>query len=373
MRYIWQHIAAILSTYDGSLPLTHFLKHYCKQHPKLGSRDRKILSAMAYSWYRCSKAVGRPSPEATAGEAVETQIKACLKLCNVTVPMPDMDVAVPAFDAAALFPHEVAFSEGIVQNEWLQSMITQPDLFIRIRKEKEKIEQILNQHAIPYRYLSDTCMALPNGAKIDTLLQPDTYVVQDASSQETGKYFSPARNETWWDCCAGAGGKSILLKDIAPAVNLTVSDRRETILYNLRQRFKLYGLKQPEDLAMDITKRGTVDLVLGNRMFDNIICDAPCTGSGTWARTPEQLYFFDPAIVQQYAATQLAVATNAAAHLKPGGRLIYITCSVFRAENEDVVSRIAAEAGLTVMEEHSINGTGKRADSMFVVVMRKEE
>ena len=63
MRYIWQHIRSITEVYDGSIPLAHFLKGYFKQHPILGSRDRKMLSAMAYSFYRCSRGFGNVNIE----------------------------------------------------------------------------------------------------------------------------------------------------------------------------------------------------------------------------------------------------------------------------------------------------------------------
>ncbi|MGN6475877.1 MAG: hypothetical protein ACTHKV_01535, partial [Flavipsychrobacter sp.] len=77
MRYIWQHIQTIIQQYDGSLPLTHFLKTYFKKYPVLGSRDRKTISEMAYCWYRCSKAINPGLP-------FETRMHACLFLYSNT-------------------------------------------------------------------------------------------------------------------------------------------------------------------------------------------------------------------------------------------------------------------------------------------------
>src|SRR5688572_3900871 len=73
MRYIWQHIQTILENYTGGIPLSKYLKNYFRLHPKLGSRDRKILSDMAYSWYRASKAL----PEDVV---FEKRMQACLLL-----------------------------------------------------------------------------------------------------------------------------------------------------------------------------------------------------------------------------------------------------------------------------------------------------
>jgi 16S rRNA (cytosine967-C5)-methyltransferase len=287
------------------------------------------------------------------------------------MPLDDKSAAEFTFNLEALFPHDIALSDGIERDEWLRSMLVQPDLFIRLRKDKKKAEALLAQQELPYSISSGNCVALPNGAKIESILPADSYVVQDASSQATGDYFKPKKNEEWWDCCCGAGGKSLLLKDAEPTVRLTVSDRRESILHNLKQRFKLYGHTLPVSLVMDIADSAAVSSALGNRQFDNILCDVPCSGSGTWARTPEQLYFFDPLKVEHYSSLQAAIATNAAVHLKPGGRLIYITCSVFRQENEEVINTVIRNAGLQVNTLQLINGVGIKADSMFISVLQK--
>jgi 16S rRNA (cytosine967-C5)-methyltransferase len=109
----------------------------------------------------------------------------------------------------------------------------------------------------------------------------------------------------------------------------------------------------------------------GKELYDHIICDAPCSGSGTWARTPEQLYFWQPDKVHEFAALQLTIATNASKLLRPGGRLIYITCSVYQAENEGVVNALIAATGMRVLTQSLINGTTLKADSMYVAVLQK--
>jgi len=369
MRYIWQHIKTIIDTYNGSIPLSHFLKNYFKQYPILGSRDRKLLSTMAYSWYRCGKGVSSAD--------FETAIKECLLICNNELPKAlitegnNIAREKILYDSNALFLPDMAFSEGITREQWLASMLVQPNLFIRVLKDKGKLISLLNSQNIPFTFITDSCLSLPNGAKIDTLLQEDTYVVQDASSQETGTFFKPGKNEVWYDCCAGAGGKSLLLKSLEPSVWITVSDLRESVIYNLKQRFKTYGYHLPVAHTTDVDNKEQLSKSLGTKQFDHIICDAPCSGSGTWARTPEQLYFFDPKTIANFSTLQKQIAINVSQYLKPGGRLIYITCSVFKSENEDVVDEIAKETYLQLAECRLINGIGKQADSMFVAVLQK--
>ncbi len=370
MRSIRRHIQTITETYDGNVPLAHFLKNYFRQNPVLGSRDRKILSAIAYTYYRCAKGFnGNEWFHALTDKWLDNPKQFAdiplTKWLNENERFP--------FDLAKLFPNDIPLSEGIDKAEWLRSMLVQPALFIRIRKDRKKLLSMLTDSQIPATPITEYCMSLPNGAKIDALLPPDSYVVQDASSQQTGKYFNPKKGESWYDCCAGAGGKSLLLKDMEAGVSLTVSDRRESILHNLKERFRLYGHKLPTACVTDVADPKQLLAALGSTKFDNIICDAPCSGSGTWARTPEQMYFFNPGTLQAFSSLQKDIATNVAAYLRPGGRLIYITCSVFRAENEEVAEQVARQTGMTLIFSQLINGMSIHADSMYVAVLENNE
>ncbi|XZF16480.1 hypothetical protein ACTHGU_10090 [Chitinophagaceae bacterium MMS25-I14] len=386
MRYIWQHIHTIIDTYNGGVPLTHFLKNYFRQNPKLGSRDRKILSEMCYSYYRCEKAIGNTVTDR------DMRIQLALLLCatpskHIINFLPENYKALEnaslaekittleqdgiSFNPEALFPSQTALSAGIEKTGWLMSMLHQPRLFIRVRKSKDTIIRLLSEAGIDHHFITDNCLSLPNGVNVTTLLPEDTYVVQDASSQATGKFFAPTKNEQWYDCCCGAGGKSLLLKDLDPTVQLAVSDIRESILHNLRMRFKTYGHRSPESYILDVSDKKQLELQLGSRRFDHIIADVPCSGSGTWARTPEQLYFYREDFVKEISQRQAAILTNIAGKVKPGGTVFYITCSVFREENEAVVEKAVAATGLTIKHMEIINGLSLQADSMFLSVLEQ--
>lgn len=379
MRYIWQHTRFVIDNYTGDLPLSHYLKNYFRQHKQLGSRDRKMISEMVYGWYRCSKAL----PE---NLSFEEKMTMCLFICDTTVRqvvqlLPEkwlqninlsteqkiarlQDEGI-AFDLDKLLPFPTKVSAGLSKAEWLQAMLRQPQLFIRVRKETERITEILRQEHIAFDFIGEHCISLPNGTPVDKLLPPAWYVVQDASSQATGNFFKPQKKEAWWDCCSGAGGKSLLLKDIEPSLQLTVSDKRASILHNLTSRFTLYGHRQPEQVIVDVSDSAALQQALAGRLFDHIICDVPCSGSGTWGRTTEQLFFFDEASPAAFSALQRKIATNALNYLKPGGTLYYITCSIFEAENEAVVNELC-KTGATLLHQQILNGVHQKADSMFI-------
>lgn len=325
---------------------------------------------MAYSWYRCSKVVD-------ANLTLKEKVATCLRLCKTdNVRLQQLIESIPTdlsddITLITLFPHSLSLSKGITNAEWLAGMLTQPNLFIRIRKNGEKIKEILQNESIPYKMIGDKCMLLANGTNIGQWLPEYMYVVQDASSQKTGDYFDAQPNEKWWDCCSGAGGKSLLLKDKQPLVDLTVSDTRKTILNNLKERFRMYSHIMPVAYEANVADRTQLQDIIRNKEFDNIICDVPCTGSGTWSRTPEQMYFFKPETANELSQRQLQIAVNASEYLRKGGKLYYITCSVFQQENEDVVEQLTKAAGLTIEQMELINGTQLGADSMFIAVLKK--
>ena len=102
--------------------------------------------------------------------------------------------------------------------------------------------------------------------------------------------------------------------------------------------------------------------------YDLIICDAPCTGSGTWSRTPEQLYFFEEAIIDQYASLQKKIISNAMPALNPGGYFLYVTCSVFKMENEAIADFIKEKFHLTLVKMGLLKGYDKKADTLFAAL-----
>ncbi|MNY39623.1 Ribosomal RNA small subunit methyltransferase F [compost metagenome] len=106
--------------------------------------------------------------------------------------------------------------------------------------------------------------------------------------------------------------------------------------------------------------------------FDGIILDAPCSGSGTWGRTPEMLYYFDQHKIAYFSKLQKTIAANVVKYLKEGKPLIYITCSVFKQENEDVVNWLLENLPLKVEKTEVIKGYNDRADTMFVARLIKQ-
>jgi 16S rRNA (cytosine967-C5)-methyltransferase len=203
-------------------------------------------------------------------------------------------------------------------------------------------------------------------------------------------------NATAWDCCAGSGGKSLLLYDIQPRVDLAASDVRQSILINLKKRLERADIRKYRSFILDLTSneieysrhkaqgrstttRSSTNQQLTtsnqqpttNNLFDLIICDAPCTGSGTWSRTPEQLYYFNEKNIGHYASLQRRIVSTIHQNLKPEGFLVYITCSVFRRENEEIVNYINETLHLELIQQRLLKGYEQKADTMFTALFQK--
>ncbi|MBA2563089.1 MAG: hypothetical protein H0V14_09295, partial [Chitinophagaceae bacterium] len=114
----------------------------------------------------------------------------------------------------------------------------------------------------------------------------------------------------------------------------------------------------------------TANCQLSTEKFDLIIADVPCTGSGTCARTPEQLYYFNQKQIKKYSALQKQIVENVVPYLKPGGHFLYITCSVFKKENEEIVNFIEEKFNLKVVKVQLLKGYEIQADTLFAALFK---
>jgi 16S rRNA (cytosine967-C5)-methyltransferase len=171
-----------------------------------------------------------------------------------------------------------------------------------------------------------------------------TIEVQDEGSQLLGHLLAPKRSEMVVDFCAGAGGKTLALgaamRNTGRLYAFDVSGHR---LDNLKPRLARSGLSNvyPAQIAHERDER--VKRLAGK--IDRVLIDAPCSGLGTLRRNPDLKWRQSPKAVDELQAKQTAILASAARLLKPGGRLVYATCSLLAAENEEIVAAFDAEHG----------------------------
>lgn len=380
MKYI-SHLntaTKILQQYKGQEPFAHFIKNFFRQDKKFGSTDRKTITHLCYSYFRLGHALKNIS--------IEEKILAGIFLCNHSPndllshfkPEWNEDIHLALakklsiinypLSITDIFPWQDELSDGMDHEKFCESFLVQPDLFLRIRPGYEEIvtKKLLNAK-MQFHAMSDSCIALSNATKMEGIIDINKEaVVQDYNSQRAGDFFTlPApdsRLPAIWDCCAASGGKSIMAKDRMGNAELTVSDIRESILANLKKRFEEAGIKKYKSFLADLS---AANCQLPTAHYDLILADVPCTGSGTWARSPEALFFFDKNEIERYSRLQKKIVSNVIRCLHKNGRLVYMTCSVFKKENEEMVEFIGQNFHLQPEKIELLKGYDKKADTLF--------
>ncbi|MEP6927940.1 MAG: Fmu (Sun) domain-containing protein [Ginsengibacter sp.] len=388
-RYL-EYTTSILSLYKGNEPFHSFLKKYFSSSKKHGSRDRKLISSLCYNYFRVGYSV-------SSNENFDKKILLSAFLCEtnfspllethrpdwnafIQIPLSDkLKIVEKEFDLKQIFPFSNQLSDEINFRKFSLSFLTQPKLFIRIRPGcKAAVINKLRGVGLKFEELNDNCLAFGNNEKVSGIIEIDKEaVVQDYNSQRTLDLVKEAMIDSKseisiWDCCAGSGGKSILAFDTLKNINLTVSDKRSSILENLRARFKIAGIRNYNFFINDLQLSSSAPVSISGS-FDLIIADVPCTGSGTWSRTPEQLTYFHKKDISKYVSLQRNIIENTVSRLKDKGYFLYITCSVFKKENEENIGFIQKEFHLSLLRMGYLKGYEIQADTMFTALLRKSQ
>jgi 16S rRNA (cytosine967-C5)-methyltransferase len=186
--------------------------------------------------------------------------------------------------------------------------------------------------------LSPACLVVRSGAH--TVTRSAAYLdglveVQDAASQAVADYAQAMPGDTVLDYCAGAGGKTLALAAaMAGRGQLQAHDIAPQRLAQLGERARRAGVE------VSILEPGQTAGLTGH--CDLVFVDAPCSGSGAWRRNPDAKWRLTGDQLGAYVQTQDTILGQAAAAVRPGGRLIYATCSMLRVENEERMASFLA-------------------------------
>jgi 16S rRNA (cytosine967-C5)-methyltransferase len=196
----------------------------------------------------------------------------------------------------------------------------------------------------PYSPIGLRLAGKPALHKAEVFLRGDVEV-QDEGSQLLALLTGAKRGEMVADFCAGAGGKTLALgaamRNTGRLYAFDISGHR---LAGIKPRLARSGLSNVYPVQIAHERDDRIKRLAGK--LDRVLVDAPCSGLGTLRRSPDLKWRQTPESVQQLSAKQAAILASAARLLKPGGRLVYATCSLLQAENEVVVQDFnAGQAG----------------------------
>jgi 16S rRNA (cytosine967-C5)-methyltransferase len=165
------------------------------------------------------------------------------------------------------------------------------------------------------------------------------FVIQDEASQLVAALVGNGTNIL--DCCAAPGNKTQAIADNNPNANITALDLHPHRARLLQEMLKISTGNSPAGgIQVVAADARTIPF---DRMFDCVLADVPCSGTGTLARNPEIKWRLKPADLAQLQARQVAILRSALHQTSPGGRVIYATCSLEKEENEEVVEQAMAE------------------------------
>ena len=233
-----------------------------------------------------------------------------------------------------------------------QALLAQAPLDLRVNTLVSSRDEILKKlsesglaaTATPYSKLGVRLQEKPALQKHE-LFKSGAIEVQDEGSQLLGLLVAPKRREMVVDFCAGAGGKTLLLgalmQNRGRLYAFDISDKR---LDALKQRLKRSHLSNVHPQRISSESDVRIKRLAGK--IDRVLVDAPCSGMGTLRRNPDIKWRQSPESVDELIEKQRRILASSARLLKPGGRLVYATCSLLREENEQVVEDfLASEQG----------------------------
>ena len=348
-------------------PADAILRRFFREHPTLGANDRSFIAEAVFGILRhkffleCMVATATPRAlllsylvkfQGTNLRELkpvisETETKWLAEIKAVT--LKSQPLAVQAEFPAWLFEKLQNFmSETDILD--LGCALQQPaPLDLRVNTIQAKRDEVLavfsqdgiQAQATPY---SPVGIRLTDKPSINRhpLFLSGKIEVQDEGSQLLGYLLAPKRGEMIVDFCAGAGGKTLLLGALMHSRGrIYAFDTSEKRLNNLKPRLKRSGLSNLHPQLITNENDSKVKRLSGK--IDRVLIDAPCSGLGTLRRNPDLKWRQSPQSILELKQKQAAILAAAAKLLKPGGRLVYATCSLLPEENQEVVDKFLSD------------------------------
>jgi 16S rRNA (cytosine967-C5)-methyltransferase len=220
--------------------------------------------------------------------------------------------------------------------EWVRSLQHEPTLWLRARVGQAlRVATALGGcHVFGQGPWANT---IDYRGDLDLFRTPEFHAgmfeLQDLSSQAVGLACGARPGQTWWDACAGEGGKLLHLSELMKNQGLIwASDRAAWRLRKLKRRAARAGVFNYRAALWD----GGAALPTKTR-FDGVLLDAPCSGVGTWHRNPHARWTTRPDDIKELSRLQQQLLARVAPTLKPGGKLVYAVCTLTRQETAEMV------------------------------------
>ncbi|HNU60346.1 MAG TPA: RsmB/NOP family class I SAM-dependent RNA methyltransferase, partial [Aquaticitalea sp.] len=260
----------------------------------------------------------------------------------------------------------------------IASLNQQADVILRVNTLKITREQLQNElydTGIETETLKDYPEALKLKERTNVFLTEQfkngLFEVQDASSQLVAEFLEVAPGMRIADACAGAGGKALHLAALMQNKGQIIAmDIYANKLNELKRRAKRNGAFNIETRHIDSTK---VIKKLYDKM-DRVLIDAPCSGLGILRRNPDAKWKLQPEFLNSVRATQQDILQQYSKMVKPGGQMVYATCSVLPSENQKQIERFLASTSgkeFTFVKDKKILSHVSGYDGFYMALLKK--
>jgi 16S rRNA (cytosine967-C5)-methyltransferase len=322
-RDVLRLAAQIIEQSDRTHPADAVMRETFKRLTVLNADETRQISDAVFTYFRwrgwCHNERGLPADIEDALELAES-FQADSTLFSVE-------------DLRAKAVPEWIADEVPAEDKWFRMLQREPRLWLRARRGQADALMEKLQDARP----GDLPDSIVYHGKEDLFRTPEFHAgefeLQDIASQAVGFVCNPQPGETWWDACAGEGGKLLHLSDLMENKGLIwASDRAEWRLKNLKRRTARARVFNYRAALWD----GDAKLPTKTK-FDGVVVDAPCSGVGTWQRKPHARWTTTIEDVKELGALQKQLLSNVAPSVKPGGKLIYAVCTLTKSETTEVV------------------------------------
>ena len=244
-----------------------------------------------------------------------------------------------------------------------------------LKTTRAKLQRQLENDGISTFYIDQLPQALQLEKRANVFrtvaFKEGLFEVQDASSQMVAPFLAPEPGMRVVDACAGAGGKTLHLANLMQNKGQIIAmDIYDFKLKELRLRARRNGIFNVETRLIDSSK----PLKRLRSKIDKVLIDAPCSGLGVLRRNPDAKWKLQPEFLDRIRKTQSEILNNYSALVKPGGQLVYATCSVLPSENQQQVkSFLDREQGkaFKLLEEKSISVAETGFDGFYMALLQR--
>jgi len=367
------HLFQILNQFEkDSLPLDRFLNQYFRSHIALGSNDRKFISETVYGivrWQLLLDNLGPDRPTAETRYAIFQGFQPS-NFLSVNSIEPHIRVSFPKelFDLLkANFGEEKALYLCQISNTKAPLCIrvnplktTRPELLQTLQTKFPVYNTVKSSLGIQFKERS-SLMQLPE-------YQEGHFEIQDEASQLVSSLIPVKPGDQVLDYCAGAGGKTLgFAHKMESRGQIYLHDIRPHILLQAKKRIKRAGIQNVQYLPPSHSQLRKL-----KKRVDCVVADVPCSGTGTLRRNPDQKWRFTLSMLEKLIKSQRIIFQEALSYVKPGGSIVYATCSLLKEENEEQIAYFLKNYPLTLEGDiFCSHPTFEGMDGFFAAVLKK--